>query len=85
MPFVGHSKGGSLMLQLADACPHRVSHLVNLDGLPSRRSWPDVADHERTKLMACELTGWLDHRRTAAGKERKPGHHRRAGRPPAAA
>ena len=31
---IGHSKGGSLMLQLADALPHRVSHLINLDGLP---------------------------------------------------
>ena len=61
---IGHSKGGSLMLQLADALPHRVSHLINLDGLPSRRSFPDVSDHQRTKLMAKELTGWLDHRRT---------------------
>ena len=37
IPVVGHSKGGALMLQLADALPHRVSHLVNLDGLPSAR------------------------------------------------
>ena len=64
VPVVGHSKGGSLMLQLADALPHRVSHLVNLDGLPSRRSFPDVSDHQRTKLMAKELTSWLDHRRS---------------------
>ena len=64
MLVIGHSKGGSLMLQLADALPHRVSHLVNLDGLPSRRSFPDVSDHQRTKLMAKELTGWLDYRRS---------------------
>src|SRR3954447_17874836 len=38
VPIIGHSKGGSLMLQLANACPHRVSHLVNLDGLPSGRA-----------------------------------------------
>jgi len=73
VPVVGHSKGGSLMLQLADALPHRVSHLVNLDGLPSRRSFPDVSDHQRTKLLAQELTGWLDHRRRLIDAQRKPG------------
>ena len=51
-PVVGHSKGGGLMMQLAEAMPHRVSHLVNLDGLPSKRRPPDVADHERTRLLA---------------------------------
>ena len=73
VPVVGHSKGGSQMLQLADAVPHRVSHLVNIDGLPSRRSFPDVSDHQRTKLMAQEITGWLDHRRTLVDAQRKPG------------
>ncbi|MEO7429085.1 MAG: alpha/beta hydrolase [Acidimicrobiales bacterium] len=73
VPVVGHSKGGSLMLQLADALPHRVSHLANLDGLPSRRSFPDVSDHQRTKLMAQELTTWLDHRRSLVDAQRKPG------------
>jgi len=70
---LGHSKGGGIMLQLADAMPHRVSALVNLDGLPSKRSWPDVADHERTRMLAEELTGWLEHRHRAAGSSRKPG------------
>jgi pimeloyl-ACP methyl ester carboxylesterase len=74
VPLIGHSKGGSLMLQLADAMPHRVSHLVNLDGLPSRRSWPDVPDHQRTKMMQTEIGGWLDQRRRMAeGGQRKPG------------
>lgn len=72
VPFVGHSKGASVLMHLADACPHRVSRLVNIDGLPSRSRAPDVAEHERTKLLASELAGWLDHRRAAAGKERKP-------------
>ncbi|MDQ1396703.1 MAG: hypothetical protein QOG64_1962 [Acidimicrobiaceae bacterium] len=72
-PILGHSKGGSLMLQLADSCPYRISHLVNLDGLPSKRPQPDIADHERTRLLADELTSWLDHRRRAATLERKPG------------
>jgi pimeloyl-ACP methyl ester carboxylesterase len=73
VPFVGHSKGGNVVMQLADAMPHRCSHLVNLDGLPSRRSWPDVADHEQAKLMTGEVRGWLDHRAVAAGKVRRPG------------
>jgi len=73
MPVVGHSKGGSLMLQLADALPHRVSHLINLDGLPSRRSFPDVSDHQRTKMMAQELTSWLDNRRRLVDAVRRPG------------
>jgi pimeloyl-ACP methyl ester carboxylesterase len=73
LPVLGHSKGGGLMLQLADACPHRVRAVVNLDGLPSRRRSPDVPDHERTRLLAGELAGWLDHRRTLVGKARKPG------------
>jgi len=73
VPFVGHSKGGSVLMQLAEAYPHRCTHLVNLDGLPSRRSWPDVADHERTRMLAGELRGWLDHRASAATKERKTG------------
>jgi pimeloyl-ACP methyl ester carboxylesterase len=73
LPVVGHSKGGGITLQLADACPHRVSHLVNLDGLPSGRRQPDVADHERTRLLADELADWLDHRRRTASAARRPG------------
>ncbi len=71
--LLGHSKGGALMFELADACPHRITHVVNLDGLPSRNSWPDVAEHERTRMVASELTSWLDHRRSLVGRERKPG------------
>lgn len=71
--LLGHSKGGSLMFELADACPHRITHVVNLDGLPSRKKWPDVADHELTNLVRGELTAWLDHRRGLVGKQRRPG------------
>lgn len=73
VPLVGHSKGGGLMMQLADTLPHRVSHLANLDGLPSRRNQPDIADRERTRMLATELDGWITHRRAAATTERKPG------------
>lgn len=72
-PFVGHSKGGSVLTQLADACPHRVTKLVNIDGLPSRARAPDVAEHERSRLLEKELAGWLDHRRRVAAAIRKPG------------
>jgi pimeloyl-ACP methyl ester carboxylesterase len=73
IPFVGHSKGGGFLTGLAATLPHRASHLVVIDGLPSRRPHPDVADHERTRLLAEELAGWLDHRRRAATLDRKPG------------
>jgi pimeloyl-ACP methyl ester carboxylesterase len=73
MPFLGHSKGGSLMMHLANALPHRLTALVNLDGLPSRRVMPDVAEHERTRMLRRELDAWLAHRRSVADKQRKPG------------
>lgn len=72
VPVIGHSKGGAISIQFATAMPHRVAKLVNLDGLPSH-SMPDVPDHERTKLLADELAGWLDFRRSANGRNRKPG------------
>ncbi|MDJ0769655.1 MAG: alpha/beta hydrolase [Ilumatobacter sp.] len=70
---VGHSKGGAMMVQLADAQPFRFKSLVNIDGIPAKRPIPDVAEHERTKMLIGELTGWLDHRRRTAGAQRKPG------------
>jgi pimeloyl-ACP methyl ester carboxylesterase len=73
LPVVGHSKGGALMTQLADVQPFRFSGLVNMDGIPYRRRIPDVAEHERTKMMAGELAEWLDHRRRTATAQRKPG------------
>ena len=33
---------------------------------------PDVPDHERTKLLAGELAGWLDFRRGVADRQRRP-------------
>jgi len=70
---IGHSKGGALMIQLADAQPHRFAKLVNIDGIPSKRPIPDVAEHDRTKMLVGELTGWLEHRQRTAGSQRKPG------------
>ena len=73
VPFLGHSKGAGLMLHLADAWPHRVTHVVNLDGLPSRRNMPDVSERERTKFLHREMGAWLDHRARVSDKARKPG------------
>jgi pimeloyl-ACP methyl ester carboxylesterase len=73
VPFVGHSKGGAVLTHLAQSCPHRVTKLASIDGLPSRRPAPDIADHERTRLLADEVAAWLAHRRRAASRERKPG------------
>ena len=72
VPVVGHSKGGSLMTQFAASLPHRVKALVNLDGMPHDRPMPDVPDRERTKLLAEELAGWLDFRRSTATRSRRP-------------
>jgi pimeloyl-ACP methyl ester carboxylesterase len=71
VPFIGHSKGAAITLQLAEAMPFRCSHLVNIEGLPSRQSWPDVAEHERPSFLATEMREWLDHRARAAGKVRR--------------
>jgi pimeloyl-ACP methyl ester carboxylesterase len=53
--------------------PHRVSHLVNLDGLPSAHNMPDVSDRERTHMRHVELIDWLDYRQRVAAKVRRPG------------
>lgn len=73
IPFVGHSKGGALMMWLAEIAPQRVSSLVNLDGLPSRNNMPDVSERERTRLQASAMDGWLAHRKTLVGRQRRPG------------
>ncbi len=73
IPFVGHSKGGSLVMSLAEMAPHRVSALVNLDGLPSDNNMPDVSEHQRTRMQAAEMEAWLAHRRSLVDKQRRPG------------
>ncbi len=72
-PIVGHSKGGGLSLQVANAFPARFSHVVTLDGMPSRQPMPDVSDRERQKMVGTEASEWLDYRRSTATRERKPG------------
>jgi len=71
IPLLGHSKGGGIAIHLIQAVPHRISRFVNIDGIPSQLNPPDVADHDRTKLLATELTNWLDHRGRAGTKVRR--------------
>jgi pimeloyl-ACP methyl ester carboxylesterase len=73
VPVVGHSKGGGMMIQLGDAQPFRIASFVNLDGVPYASIVPDVAEHNRTKMMANDVQGWLEHRRRTASASRKPG------------
>ena len=73
MPFVGHSKGGNLVSHLANAMPHRISALVNIEGLPSHGVMSDVSEHEQAKWVRKELDDWLAHRRSLESKRRRPG------------
>jgi pimeloyl-ACP methyl ester carboxylesterase len=61
------------MMHLANLAPHRVSAVVNLDGLPSEGTMTDVSDHERTRRLRDEMDAWLAHRRTLVDKQRRPG------------
>jgi pimeloyl-ACP methyl ester carboxylesterase len=72
-PVVAHSKGGALMMQLTEASPYRVSKMVNIDGMPSKRRMPDVPDHDQSRLLAGEIGSWLDFRHVAIDSVRKPG------------
>ena len=72
VPIIGHSKGGVMLLHLAEVFPHRISAVVNLDGLPSHRFVPDVAE-QRQKMLAAAAKDWLDHRARLVGHERPPG------------
>jgi pimeloyl-ACP methyl ester carboxylesterase len=72
-PVVAHSKGGALMMQLTEASPYRISRMVNIDGMPSKRRMPDVPDHDQSRLLAGEIGSWLDYRHDAPTAIRKPG------------
>jgi pimeloyl-ACP methyl ester carboxylesterase len=73
MPLVGHSKGGMLVTMLADALPHRVSHVVNLDGFATRLQWWAPTDEVSAEWRSSRVESWLDRRRR--GVERRPGSH----------
>lgn len=73
VPIVAHSKGGGMMLQLADALPRRMSRMAIIDGLPTPEPAPDITEHEHKRIEPKAVADWLDHRRRAAAIQRKPG------------
>jgi len=73
VPVVGHSKGGNMMLQFSEIAPHRISHMVNIDGMPSPRRHLEIVGHERTRMLEEGMQHWLAHRRAIATLQRKAG------------
>jgi len=71
IPVLGHSKGGGMMNQLAEVLPHRVSAVINLDGIPNERGFTNQVDRSDVNALASELSGWLDHRRKAGQMSRR--------------
>ncbi len=74
--FVGHSKGGGLMNELALQFPDRVRVYVNLDGLPSsrpRKAPADMSLTERVRRRDQHLSTWLDRGRRPPSHARRPG------------
>ena len=72
MALLGHSRGGGQLLDLLDARPTIARAFVNLDGLPSPFSAPDVPDHERRRMRRDDLTASLDRRRHRNQLQRRP-------------
>ncbi|MBO4122667.1 alpha/beta fold hydrolase [Cupriavidus gilardii] len=71
---VGHSKGGSLLVQAIQALPHRFTRFAAIDGLPFRSPHADSAVRERkSSLTGPVIARWLDARRRSAELERRPG------------
>ena len=54
------------MNQLADALPHRISAVINLDGIPNERGFSQKIDRTDIDALNQELSGYLDHRRKAS-------------------
>jgi pimeloyl-ACP methyl ester carboxylesterase len=70
---VAHSKGGNMLLQLSEICPHRLWRFVNIDGMPSPFRHMEIVGHERTRMLEGAMRDWLDHRRRISDLVRKPG------------
>lgn len=70
--LLGHSKGGGQLLDLLDGRPYLARAFVNLDGLPSQFSSPDVPDRERRRMRRADLAAGLDRRRRRIELSRRP-------------
>ncbi len=73
VPVVGHSKGGNMLLQMSEICPHRIWRMVNIDGMPSPRRHLEIVGHERTRMLEEGMHSWLEHRRAIATLVRRAG------------
>ena len=71
--LLGHSKGGGQLLDLLDGRPSIARAFVNLDGLPSQFSAPDINDRERRRMRRADLAAALDRRRRRNELQRRPG------------
>jgi pimeloyl-ACP methyl ester carboxylesterase len=69
---LGHSKGAGEVLDLLDGRPSIARAFVNLDGLPSQFSAPDINDRERRRMRRADLGAFLDRRRRRNELERRP-------------
>lgn len=69
---VGHSKGGSVLMALIQALPHRFLRFVNIDGIPFESAPGSLPDEQQTQLMAAGIAGWLDGRAKLGDDRRKP-------------
>jgi pimeloyl-ACP methyl ester carboxylesterase len=73
IPWIGHSKGGALLTELAIARPDRVTRLINIDGLPSARPRMQIGDPTWLETMEGILDAWLASRARASAATRQPG------------
>ena len=71
VPVLGHSKGGGMTNQLAEMLPHRISAVVNLDGIPNERGLGQQIDRTDVTALDAELAAWLDHRRRSGQSLRR--------------
>jgi len=69
---VGHSKGGSVLMALCQALPHRFARFANLDGIPFESRGPELDEARQTQLLAAGIAGWLDTRAGLVDAPRKP-------------
>jgi pimeloyl-ACP methyl ester carboxylesterase len=72
-PVAGHSKGGNMLLQMSEILPHRISKMINIDGMPSPGRHLEIVGHERTRMLEEGMHNWLQHRRAIASLQRKAG------------
>ena len=70
--LLGHSKGGGQLLDLLDARPGLARAFVNLDGMPSQFSAPDINDRERRRMRRADVGAALDRRRRRTELTRRP-------------